>query len=78
MLMTFCECGNVINANDGKEWGGIDDKYLIIYECNKCNKRNFVNSKNSKNVDGAIVLAILDFDNFDVKSRNQALKDYGF
>lgn len=77
MTISKCKCGNEINTNCYKEAGTVNDKYLIIYECEKCAKKGYTVAINSTDIDAAKVLKVMDFQMHDENSRDNILKQYG-
>ena len=55
-----CKCGNAMSVDSYREQGGVNDSYLLIYECNQCGCKGHISSKNTKDVTGAKVIKIMD------------------
>lgn len=53
-----CQCGNSISYNDYHEAGGINDKYVVVYKCEKCERlgHTIVENDSRPNLAGATVL----------------------
>lgn len=68
-----CECGNSMSVDSYKEQGGVNDSYILIYECNNCKSRKYTTAKNTKDVNGAKVIKVMDRDVYSQKQINDEI-----
>ena len=54
------KCGSSLSTNSHKEFGGVNDSYVLIYSCNKCNEKGYTVTKNTTSISGATVIKIFD------------------
>jgi hypothetical protein len=71
-----CSCGSSIEIDEYHNAGGENDKYLVIYQCDKCTKKGYIVAKNFNQgaIKGASVISCNDMEL--IENANDLLRTY--
>lgn len=65
-------CDEGLSAQGNKVLG-VNDTYIVIYQCNKCQTKGYTVAKNSKDIAGAKTLKVLDKELHSQREIDQAI-----
>ena len=69
------KCENPMQVDSFREQGGVNDSYVLIYECVVCKLQGYTASKNTKDISGAIVVKVLDKNIYSKEHINRVIKN---
>jgi len=69
------KCENPMQVDSFREQGGVNDSYVLIYECEVCKLQGYTASKNTKDISGATVVKVLDKGFYSAKHINNVIEN---
>ncbi|GIT98798.1 hypothetical protein [Sulfurovum sp. TSL1] len=54
------KCSADLSTQSYKEWGGVNDTYVLIYSCDTCDEKGYTVTKNTRDIKGATVIKTFD------------------
>ena len=71
------QCGKKLSDDSRKEFGGVNDSYVLIYQCSGCNTLGYTVTKNTTFINGANVIKTLDLEIHSKEEVDKELKQLG-